>query len=126
MTNSLEAVRAAKDAKEDRALKKRIAMERTIVRRVIRDALNAGYALGVHNGGDSMEIENEKKFGRVVGEMFATDVERLYFYKEGKAIGWVLFVYGNDGWDVICDYTVNLEDVLAGASAVADKFELES
>ena len=25
---------------------------------------------------------------------------------------WVWFVYGNDGWDVVCDYTINLESII--------------
>lgn len=33
--------------------------------------------------------------------------ERLYVFKPGekKPFAWVYFVYGNDGWDVISDYT---------------------
>ena len=27
-----------------------------------------------------------------------------------ERLGWVKLVYGNDGWDVICDYTVPLEE----------------
>ena len=30
-------------------------------------------------------------------------------------------VYGNDGWDVVNDYTVNLESVMKRANLIADK-----
>ena len=32
-------------------------------------------------------------------------------------------IYGNDGWDVVNDYTTNLEPLLAGATAEADRLE---
>jgi hypothetical protein len=33
----------------------------------------------------------------------------------------VRFVYGNDGYDVINDYTVDLEDVLKSVNEYADR-----
>lgn len=126
MTNSLEALRDAKAAKADRANKRRIALEKTIARRVVKDALAAGYALGIENGGDSFELENCAEFKKVVAEMFATDEEYLLFYKLEKRVGWVRFVYGNEGWDVMADWTVNIEPVLAGANEIADKAELRN
>jgi len=38
----------------------------------------------------------------------------------GVRKGWVRFVYGNDGWDVMNDYTTNLEDTLKDVNAFAD------
>jgi hypothetical protein len=38
----------------------------------------------------------------------ATGVERVC-----RPFAWVRFVYGNDGYDVISDYTTSLEAVLA-------------
>jgi len=43
--------------------------------------------------------------------------------KEGSKGGWVRFVFGNDGWDVICDYTVNLESVLEPVTQYADTLQ---
>jgi hypothetical protein len=40
-----------------------------------------------------------------------------------RSFGWVRFIYGNDGWDVINDYTTNLEPVIAGVNALAEKME---
>jgi len=42
---------------------------------------------------------------------------------EDKMVGWVRLIYGNDGWDVVNDYTTNLETLMAGATALADKLE---
>ena len=37
--------------------------------------------------------------------------------------GWVQFIYGNAGFDVINDYTVNLEAALARTNKLADSFD---
>jgi hypothetical protein len=38
------------------------------------------------------------------------------------AHGWVRFVYGNDGWDVVSDYTTNLEPHMKNADKLADYY----
>jgi hypothetical protein len=96
-------------------------VEKKIVRKVIKDALAAGYALTVHNGGDTV-LEPSTNASEILETMFATDDEYLVYYKEGKRVGWVYFVYGNDGWDVVCDHTTNLEEVMQGATLLADKY----
>jgi|SRR5215831_8477711 len=99
-------------------------IERMIVRRVILDALRAGYSLNVNNGGDLDELPEPTTDRKLILDtMFATDEDRLDFYPstpEQKG-GWVYFVYGNDGYDVISDYTTNLETVLEGANKLACK-----
>jgi len=104
-------------------VKTRQGIERRIARKFLKIALAAGYAISLDNGGDDFEFENSTDFKFIVGEMFATDDERLYLSKDGKRCGWVYFVYGNDGWDVIADYTVNLEDLMPEVSALSDKLE---
>ncbi len=37
--------------------------------------------------------------------------------------GWVYLVFGNDGWDVISDYTTNLEYLMGPVNAVIEKYE---
>ena len=39
---------------------------------------------------------------------------------DGKPCGHVFLVYGNDGYDVIADYTLNLEEPLSAANEIAD------
>lgn len=56
--------------------------------------------------------------------MFATDDEYLHVYRVDKTyLGRVWLVYGNDGWDVISDYTVNLEHIMEGANKLSDKYQ---
>ena len=105
---------------------KRQKIEKAIVRRVIRDALKAGYKLNISNGGDGYELPEPTDKYKVANEaMFATDEEHLYFFKEGKRIGWVFFVYGNSGWDVMCDNVDNPEvnEILKGGEEVAARYD---
>jgi hypothetical protein len=96
-------------------------IERRIARRTIKEAIAAGYKLGVHNG-EELVIRDSTNVPKILAEMFTTDEEHLFFYNaEGKRVGWVFFVYGNDGWDVICDYTTNLEDVMERVQVLSDK-----
>ena len=109
-------------------IKRRIEMEKRIVRKVVRDLIGAGYKLNVNNGGDSSELPLPSAIAReVLKVMFATDDEWLLVYKDvaplGETrIGWVRFIYGNDGYDVMADWTMNLESALAGAMTLADKY----
>lgn len=99
----------------------RQSVEKRIVRRVVADALAAGYALNVNNGGDGPELSQPTTKRRtILKELFATSDEHLLCYKEGKRVGWVYFVYGN-GTDVVSDNTTNLDGVLKGAQELADR-----
>ena len=110
------------------ALRNRIRIEEQIVERCIADLLAAGYSLGVHDG-EEITIHHSQDAAAVKAAMFTTDEVRLFVYKtdgpQGKRdwFGWVFFVYGNDGWDVINDHTCNLEDALKGVDEYAETFE---
>jgi hypothetical protein len=106
-------------------------VERLIATAVVDEALKAGYVIGIDNGGDDVEfISGDRE--KILKEMMQTDDERLYVYPKptgGKRvnpdhpIGYVYFVYGNDGWDVINDYTTNLEKMLEPVSLISDRIQ---
>lgn len=102
-------------------------VERSIVRAVVKAALAAGYLVAVDNGGDEYELMPCDNIRTILRAMFATCHERLWMYdsKNGmKRTGFVWLVYGNDnGENVIADYTINLEHLMAGVSAVANKYQ---
>lgn len=101
--------------------------ERKIAKAVVKSAIASGYSLGVYDG-EEFTIHHSTDAAAVLAEMFTTDESRLFVYKQdgpqGKMdwFGWVLFIYGNDGWDVVNDYTTNLEPVMGKANALADKY----
>lgn len=105
-------------------IKLRQKVERAIVRRVIKDALSAGYLLTVNNGGEDNEIERSSDLEAVSKACQLADEDYLCLYRASDfSSGWVRFVYGNGGFDVICDYTTNLESIVDGANQLASKLE---
>jgi hypothetical protein len=110
------------------AMRQRV--EKSIARVLVRDIIAAGYLINIDNGGDGYELPqptNSRKL--VMNTMFATDEERLYVFKPGeeKPFAWVYFVYGNDGWDVISDYTTNLGkeklNLMVNADKMSEKYQ---
>ena len=101
-------------------------VEKEIVTAVVVALLNEGFTLAVDNGDNNgKEYEIVSRIAtRVITALFETDEARLYAVKDHKPVGWVYFVYGNDGWDVISDYTTNLTKFIeSGAVAtIVDKY----
>ena len=110
------------------AVRRRHNVEKRIVERVVADLLDAGFELAVDDGGDEPHPRTANKTA-LYDALMNTDEDRLYVYHKDSPpgidfpMGWVYFVYGNDGWDVICDYTTNLELKLRGALEFAESFE---
>jgi hypothetical protein len=105
-------------------VERRRRVEKAIVRRAVLDLLKAGYTLNVDNGGDGFELPAPSGKAKVVlAEMFATDEERLFAFRDGRPVGWLWCVYGNSGYDCIADHTANLADVLRGAGELAERYE---
>jgi hypothetical protein len=117
---------------------KRQRTERRIVRQFVVEALSAGHSLSVslENGYDTEDmLLSSKKIKDIMDEAFGGD-ECHIFVHEGiddpkdaiiggqlNSIGWVHLVFGNDGWDVIANYTTNLEELLAPANKLAESLE---
>ena len=88
-------------------------VEKEIYTQVIDSLLEAGFAIEVHNGEEDPQLPACTNREVILQNMYLTDEDYLYAVtREGKNFGWVRFIYGNDGWDVINDYTVNLESVI--------------
>ena len=103
------------------SVKVRKMVERRIASCFIKEALKAGYTINLNNGGDTDEIVDSTSLRAILRAMFATDDEKLHLFKAGKYVGWVYFVYGNDGYDVISDYTCNLEVLMGPVDQLSDK-----
>lgn len=115
------------------AVEKRQATERKIVKQFVKDALAKGYRLAVslERGYDVDEmLMGSTSVADIMKEAFAGDEAHIFVQpaegptvEDGQvvSIGWVFIVMGNDGYDVISDYSVDLEELLAGANALAEK-----
>lgn len=109
----------------DAAVRTRGLIEMALVRHMVTALVGAGYAITVDDGGDVGDepVKFETRVEEIVDACFGVDECRLYLYKKGhtRSVGWIFLVFGNDGWDAISDYTVNLEEVLASTNAYADE-----
>ena len=97
-------------------------MEAAIVRNAVHELLDHGFTLSVDNGGDDYEIDRSTDAEAVIAQLGNTDEDRLLARTGDKIKGWVHFVYGNDGHDVICDMTVSLEPYLPETTALAETY----
>jgi len=101
----------------------RLLVEKTIVSKVVSAALAADYDLTV-NDGEEDTIQQSDNHKEILKALFTTDQDTLYLFNDkGLQVGWVDFIYGNDGWDVINDYTLNLEELLKPILSWIDKSE---
>lgn len=84
----------------------RIAVEHDIVTRTVDLFITAGWKLKEDQEDEWMDRES------LLDLLFNLDMATLICHPPAGKNGWVMFVFGNDGWDVISDYTMNLEDIL--------------
>ena len=110
----------------DPSVTRRQKIESRIASRAVSALLAAGYSLSVAQGGEDEQpaTTSKRKIMELLGEC---DEDYLFVYapapsqiKAGWKIGWVHLVYGNDGNDVIADYTCTLESQLAAVLAYAE------
>ena len=107
------------------AVKARQRIEQTIALTAAQALLDAGYSLGVYDG-EEITVHHSLDLDAIQAALFTTDDDYLYVYVKGtnpkdtRPDYWVRLVYGNDGWDVISDYTVHLDPVI-GEGTVVDK-----
>ena len=99
------------------AVKARQRVEQTIALTAARALLDAGYSLGV-NDGEETTIHHSKNLEDIKDKLFTTDEDWLLVFVKGdnrkdpRPQYWVRLVYGNDGWDVISDYSNHLDSVI--------------
>lgn len=105
------------------AIRQRQAIERAIVTKIIDGLLAAGHAISVDNGADDETPRSVDK-AAILAAMFQTDEETIFVHENRRGpkrpLGWVKLVYGNDGFDVISDYSVNLGAVLMPANELSN------
>lgn len=102
----------------------RLAVEQDIVTKLVDALLKAGYVLRVNDGEDSYPEATQDR-ATVLEQLGEVDDEHIEVGTpvtsgKPKRVGWIRLVYGNDGYDVISDYTTNLEEVLKPINDYAD------
>lgn len=116
------------------SVKLRQELEQRIAEAVIDRAIESDYRIAVSlaRGYDTDEmLLGSRDKEAIMKEVMAGDDCHVFVQpaegptiKDGQVVsfGWVYFVFGNDGYDVVSDYTTNLEPVMDRANALADKY----
>lgn len=102
----------------------RIRLEEKVAGKVVRALLAAGYFVSVHDG-EAFTLSKSRDAKALIAALFTSDDDRLFVRTApGEAhFGWVWLVYGNSGWDLVSDYTTNLEAALKPVFAWIDNNE---
>jgi hypothetical protein len=112
-----------------RAVAKRHAIEKRIARRLVQTLLKAGYLVSVYDGG-AFPVKRSNKLTEILAGMFSTDIDtlKLRLASAPDAVaGFVQLVYGNDGYDVISDYSTSLDEpVMNAVNAYVDRLETKA
>lgn len=98
----------------------RMGIEQQIIRRAVTDILGKGYKISLYDGGD-FTVKRSTDLNLILNATQTTDRDMLKVYEGDSLIGTIILIYGNDGHDVIADYSLSLEEVLKGASLLADE-----
>lgn len=97
----------------------RALIEMAIARQVIGDLLAAGYIIQVNNFDELLPERDHVE--QLMSDCFEVEDCFLRCRKpKGKERSWVRFVMGNAGWDLVCDYTVDLKVVLEKTNELTD------
>lgn len=98
---------------------------RLVLWRLIKSAKAAGYIFSLSDG-ECWTVLKSEDTRAVMAAAMTTDEDVVRFRNRGnEVIGSVWLVYGNSGWDVICDYTANerMEALIAPIMDWAEKME---
>jgi hypothetical protein len=112
-------------------VRRRVKIEENIVRHIVADLLKAGFYLSVDDGGDEFAIKDSRDEKAILDALMNTNEDLLYAdaYETnvygGSPYNWVRFVYGNDGWDVVNDYTGDLSGIIEPITDAAENGTLE-
>ncbi len=105
-----------------------ISIEDQLIKATISILLRDGFTLGVFDG-EEMTVRQSTNPDLIFTSMKTTDEDYIYTFKPGDmnprsvGFGWVRFVYGNDGIEVINDYTTTLDAQMAVIYKMIDEYE---
>lgn len=103
------------------------AVELAIVNKIIEQSDKKGYSIVAYDSvyQDGSEPVSNKTLDReeFIEYVFGGDDAFIRIMNGVEQEGWINLIYGNDGWDVVSDYSVSLEDFLKPVADFSDKIE---
>lgn len=114
-------------------MKKLISIEDQVIKATIKALLDDGYILSV-NDGEETTVTHSTDPDRIFTAMKTTGEDYLMVHvqindsirpdiTEYVECGWVRFIYGNEGTEVINDYSVSLEPVIGKIMKLISDYE---
>jgi hypothetical protein len=89
-------------------------MERQVIKALVTEAFKRGFTkIIIDNGGDDEEQITCTDTKEVMASIRQTDEEHMFFVHPDVAkMPYVFLVYGNDGYDVIADHSLSLNEMI--------------
>ena len=102
--------------RHDPGTRARCRMELSIVNSILARMGSEGYTATIpeYDGEPTPDLK---------AALFNLDEAHLVLRKNGQRCGWIYLVFGNSGWDLISDYTTNLERFLKPVLDLSDELE---
>lgn len=124
-----------KNRKLHPAVVARQSLEKRVISRLVKDALAKNYTVSL-NDGEEWTVKRSRNYEEIMGAIMTTDEDFLRIRDEkGESVGSVTLIYGNDGWDVIADWSwrvdkekgvdteAQMNDLMKGADELANKLD---
>ena len=90
-----------------RPLARRLTAEKRMCTALVTACLDRGFLVSVHDG-EEWAVKKSSDKAEILAALFATDQDEIVIRTaEGVRAGWFQLIYGNDGYDVVGDYTDN-------------------
>lgn len=100
----------------------RMQAEREITLATIQAALARGYTLHGVDIGEGRELcATVEKAMELAFEGDEANITLTHPAHEG--FSWIYIVLGNSGWDVVSDYTIDLDEAVKATDALVEKWE---
>lgn len=98
-------------------------LEKMVVRSLVSELLGHGLTISVFDG-EEWPVKRGTKRNQILDALFACDAETILIRDgEDNKIGRAYLVYGNDGYDVIADYSVALEPYMTKTWALVQRLD---
>jgi hypothetical protein len=99
-------------------------IQRRIILRIVSDALAGGYSISVQADGDTLvSCSTDRLAIMSTASRYSPDSLLIHSADDEADPGRVEFDYANEPWDVINDFSCNIEDAVRGAKAAARTLE---
>jgi hypothetical protein len=96
--------------KGDRQYARRLRCAGQVVRTLVAEALKRGFTVSVYDS-EEWTLKRSTDKAAIMDALFTTDMDTIKLRRasDGESVGNVLLVYGNDGPDVVSDYSCSPE-----------------